>query len=144
MCVVIGIVIGFKTPIIGILIFLIGLALATIQNAVELNFAARNYRAITTFGHITIGDRKELPPLKCVSVFRTKIISSLYGRSGASVSTEQYIFQVNLITVLNQRIKIFDGEEEVEAIELAKMAVKDSGVEVWDATGKKGRWLLEE
>ncbi|MCB0755659.1 MAG: hypothetical protein H6603_03370 [Flavobacteriales bacterium] len=130
------------TPLLGIALALGAAGLLIYQNGIEVNFKDRSYRLITAFGPQGFGEWEPLPPLKCVSVFKTQLVSSTYGRSNASITTRQEVIQVNLATEQNKRIRLLETENVEEAFAFAKEAAQKLNVQLWDAaTSKEGKWL---
>lgn len=129
------------TPVFGIVLALGAGGLIAYQSGIEVNFQERSYRLITAFGPQGFGSWEPLPPLKCVSVFKTQLVSSTYGRSNASVTTREEVIQVNLATEQNKRIRLLETQNMDEAFAFAKEASQKLDLKVWDATSKEGQWL---
>lgn len=88
-----------------------------------------------------MGKWRSLPELKCLSVFKTKLVSRTYGRSNASITTEESVVQVNLVSESNERIKLLEVENLDEAVVFAKDWSKKLDTRVWDAADREGKWL---
>ncbi|MCF8464715.1 MAG: hypothetical protein K9G41_07735 [Flavobacteriales bacterium] len=128
-------------PLFGLVLALGAGGLIAYQSGIELNFKDRTYRMITAIGNKSFGNWEPLPPIKCVSVFKTTFVSSTYGRSNASITTKQSVIQVNLATEQNQRIRLFETENLQDALKLAKDVALKLNLSVWDATEAEGKWL---
>jgi len=129
------------TPVFGVVMALAAGGLLAYQPGIEVNFAERTYRMITAFGPRGFGNWEPLPALKCVSVFKTQLVSSTYGRTNASVTTREEVIQVNLATEQNQRIRLLETDNAEQAFAFAKEVSQKLNLQVWDATGKEGKWL---
>lgn len=128
-------------PIFGVVLALAAVGLTVYQSGIEVNFKERRYRLITAMGTQGFGAWEPLPPIKCVSVFKTTLVSSTYGRSTASITTKQTVIQVNLATEQNKRIRLFETEDLQEAFNFAKDVASKLDLKVWDATEKEGKWI---
>jgi hypothetical protein len=128
------------TPVFGVIMVLAAGGLLAYQSGIELNFRERKYRMITAIGPQGFGSWEPLPEIKCVSVFRTTLVSTTYGRSNASVTTKQPVIQVNLATEQNKLIRLFETEDMNEAIVFAKEVADKLDLRIWDATEKIGKW----
>jgi len=51
------------------------------------------------------------------------------------------VIQVNLATEQNQRIRLLETDNVEEAFAFAKEVSQKLNLQVWDATGKEGKWL---
>jgi|GEM_PF-1301147 len=131
------------SPVFGVIMVVVGFGLLAYQTGIEVDFAQRRYRMVTIFGPQRFGDWLPLPEMTCVSVFRTTIVSSTYGRSSASVTQRDQVTQVNLATVDNRRIRLLEVEDSTEAFAFAQLVATKTGLRIWDATGKEGRWMGE-
>lgn len=129
------------TPVFGIVMALGAAGLLAYQSGIEVDFKNRRYREITAFGGVGFGDWIPLPELKCVSVFKTNLVSTTYSRSNASVTTREPIIQVNLATAQNNRIRLYETENMDEAYPFAKELAGNLGLKVWDATMPQGHWI---
>jgi hypothetical protein len=130
-----------STPVFGIVLAIGAGGLIAYQSGIEVNFKERTYRMITAFGLQGFGNWEPLPPIKCVSVFRTQLVSSTYGRSNASVTTREEVIQVNLATEQNKRIKLLETDSTEEAFAFAKEVAHKLDLNIWDATEKEGKWM---
>lgn len=128
-------------PVIGVVLALGAGGILAYQNGIELNFAERTFRLITAFGQQGFGNWEPLPPIKCVSIFKTQLVSSTYGRSNASVTTRQDVIQVNLATEQNKRIRLFETDNFEEALLFATEVSQKLNLMIWDATTRDGKWL---
>ena len=128
-------------PVFGIIMAIAAGGVFMYQSGIEVNFNALSYREITAFGSHGFGEWKPLPDLKCVSVFKTNLVSRTYGRSNASFTNRNTIFQVNLATSNNRRIRLFDTENSDEAFRFAQDIAKQLNLNIWDATSQTGKWL---
>ena len=129
------------SPFFGIIMGLGGIGVLAYQPGEEVDFANRRYRLITALGPQSFGTWESLPPLKCISVFKTQLVSSAFGRSGASVTSRQSVIQVNLATAGNQRIRLLETEDKEAAFAFAQQLVPKLDLQVWDATEREGRWV---
>lgn len=129
------------TPLFSVILAIGAGGLLIYQNGIEVNFKERSYRMITAFGSQAFGTWQPLPPLKCVSVFKTQLVSSTYGRSNASITTREEVVQVNLATEQNQRIRLFETDNSEEAFTFAKDLAQKLDLNIWDATDKVGKWM---
>lgn len=129
------------TPLFGIIMGVGAIGLLAYQDGIEVNFKERTYRMITAFGPQGFGSWEPLPPIKCVSVFKTKLVSTTYGRSNASVTSTQEVIQVNLATERNKRIRLFETEDKEEAFRFAKEVSQKLELRIWDATDRDGKWI---
>jgi hypothetical protein len=68
-------------------------------------------------------------------------VSSLTGKSGASVNSKQGVYQVNIITEKNLQLRVLETEDIDEAFQFAKDFAPNLDLKIWDATSKKGKWL---
>ena len=130
------------SPVFGIFMALGGIGILSYQPGVEVDFTNRSYRMITAFGPQSFGTWEPLPPLKCISVFKTQLVSSAFGRSGASVTSRQSVVQVNLATANNERIRLLETEDKDAAFAFAKEIMPKIGLQIWDATEREGKWVL--
>ena len=105
-----------STPVFGIVMLLAAGGLISYQSGIEVDIVSKRYRYITSFGAVGFGEWLALPELKCVSVFKTKLISRTYGRSNASFTSKQEVVQVNLVSARNERFKLLEVENLDEAI----------------------------
>ncbi|MCB9187216.1 MAG: hypothetical protein H6601_10820 [Flavobacteriales bacterium] len=129
------------TPVFGIVLAIGAGGLLMYQSGIEVNYNERTYRLITAFGPQGFGTWEPLPPINCVSVFKTQLVSSTYGRSNASVTTREEVIQVNLATEQNQRIRLFETDNIEEAFAFAKKVSEKLDLKVWDATTREGHWV---
>jgi hypothetical protein len=129
------------SPVFGIVMALGAGGLLAYHSGIEVNFTARTYRFITAMGTTGFGTWQPLPELRSVSLFRTTLVSSTYGRSNASITTKQQVIQVNLATAQNQRIRLFETEHMAEALAFAKHVEQQLDLPIWDATEREGKWL---
>lgn len=129
------------TPLFSVVLALGAGGLLLYQNGIELNFKERTYRMITAFGPQAFGTWEPLPSIKCVSVFKTQLVSSTYGRSNASITTREEVIQVNLATEQNKRIRLFETDNREEAFAFAKELAQRLDLNVWDASEKDGKWM---
>lgn len=129
------------TPALSIALALGDGGLIMYHNGIEVNFNDRKYRMITAFGPQGFGEWEPLPPVKCVSIFKTQLVSSTYGRSNASITTRQNVIQVNLATEQNKRIRLFETENMDEAFAFGQEVAQKLELKLWDATTKEGRWV---
>ncbi len=127
-------------PIFGVVLVLAAGGLLSYQSGIEVNFDERKYRLITALGTQGFGEWQQLPELKCVSVFKTKLTSKTYGRSNASVTTTESVIQVNLATDQNKRIRLLETEDAEEAFAFAKEVSAKLNLRIWDASEKEGSW----
>lgn len=133
---------GFAySPFFGVVMALGAGGLLAYQSGIEVNFKERSYRLITAIGPKGFGSWEPLPSIKCVSVFKTELVSSTYGRSNASITTKQTVIQVNLATEQNKRIRLFETEDRAEAFVVAKEVAQQLELNIWDATEREGKWL---
>lgn len=130
-----------SAPLLGIAMALAAFGLITYQSGIEVDFTAQTYRLVTAFGSKGFGDWKPFPPIKCVSVFKTNLVSTTYGRSNASITTRNEVIQVNLATEQNERIQLHETENMDEAMTFAKDVAQKLNLKVWDATTKEGKWV---
>ncbi|MGB1317614.1 MAG: hypothetical protein ACPG5W_05385, partial [Flavobacteriales bacterium] len=130
-----------SSPFFGVIMALGAGGLIAYQSGIEVNFKERTYRLITAIGPQGFGSWESLPAIKCVSVFKTTLVSSTYGRSNASITTKQSVIQVNLATEQNKRIRLFETEEIEEAFAFAKVVGQKLDLKTWDATEKEGKWI---
>ncbi len=127
--------------VLGVIMALGAVGLIAYQSGIEVNFEERTYRLINAFGHQGFGSWESLPPLKCVSLFKTQLVSTTYARSSASVTTRDQVIQVNLATEQNARILLFETNNIEEAIVIAKEASHKLNLKIWDATTSDGKWM---
>lgn len=137
---VLGIVVALFS-IGGVVMALGAGGLLAYHSGIEVNFAERTYRLITAFGTQGFGKWQPLPPLKCISIFRTTLVSTAYGRSNASFTDRQQVIQVNLATAQNQRIRLLETEDMAQALTFAKDVAQRLELPIWDATAKEGHWM---
>lgn len=130
-----------STPALGLALALGAAGLITYNSGIEVNFQERRFRMITAFGNKGFGNWEQLPDLECVSVFKTKLVSKTYGRSNASITSEQEVIQVNLATDDNKRIRLLETESAAEAFAFAKEVSGQMNLRIWDATTKEPKWL---
>lgn len=130
-----------STPALGLALTVGAVGLISYNSCIEVNFQERKFRMITAFGTKGFGNWESLPELKCVSVFKTKLVSKTYGRSNASLTSEQEVIQVNLATEDNKRIRLLETESIDEAFAFAKEVSGTINLRVWDATTKEAAWL---
>ena len=130
-----------SSPFFGIIMAIGAGGLIAYQSGIEVNFQEKTYRMITAMGTQGFGSWEPLPEIKCVSIFKTNLISSTYGRSNASITTKQTVIQVNLATEQNKRIRLFEAEEIEDAIVFAKDVAQKLELNIWDATDREGKWL---
>lgn len=129
------------SPVFSIVMGIAAAGLFVYQNGIELNFNNRSYRLISALGPQAFGTWQPLPNIKCVSVFKTELVSTTYGRSNASITTNHTVIQVNLATEQNQRIRLFETENTQEAFVFAERVAKKLNLNIWDATEREGKWL---
>lgn len=129
------------SPVFGVILAVGAIGLIAYQSGIEVNYKDRTYRMITAMGPQAFGSWEPLPAIKCVSVFKTNLVSKTYGRSNASITTNQTVIQVNLATEQNKRIRLFETEEMEEAFVFAKDLAQKLDLNIWDATAKEGKWL---
>ncbi len=129
------------SPVFGIVMALGAGGLLAYHSGIEVNFSARTYRRITTFGRQAFGTWEPLPALTSVSVFRTHVVSRTYGRSNASFTSRDEVIQVNLATERNERIRLLETEHIEEAFAFAKEVAQQLDLRLWDATSKEGQWV---
>lgn len=129
------------SPLFGVMMALGAGGLLAYQSGIEVNFTKRTYRMISALGPQGFGRWEPLPEIKCVSVFKTKLVSSTYGRSNASITTTQTVIQVNLATEQNKRIRVFETEKVGEALVFAKDLAQKLDLNIWDATEREGKWM---
>jgi len=129
------------SPVFGIFMALGSIGILSYQPGVEVDFANRRYRLITALGPQSFGTWLPLPPLKCISVFKTQLVSSAFGRSGASVTSRQSVIQVNLATANNERIRLLETEDKEAAFAFAQQLAPKLDLQIWDATEREGKWL---
>jgi hypothetical protein len=127
-------------PLFGVVMAIGSVGLLTWESGIELNIEDRKYRLINSFGPVGFGDWDDIPPLKCVSVFKTNLVSNTYSRTGMAVTNREAIIQVSLATESNQRIRLCDTEEAAEAFEFATELAKEFNLKVWDATSRDQKW----
>lgn len=130
-----------STPALGIALAIGAGGILTYQSGIEVNFKERTFRLITAFGSQGFGNWQPLPPIKCVSVFRTQLVSKTYGRSNASVTSKEEVIQVNLATEDKKRIRLLETESIDEAFAFAKEVSQKLDLQIWDATTKQGKWI---
>jgi hypothetical protein len=129
------------TPLFGIVLAISAVGLIAYQSGIEVNFKNLTYRMITAFGPQGFGSWEPLPVLKCVSIFRTTLVSTTHGRSNASVTTRDEVIQVNLATEQNKRIRLFETDNIDEAFAFAKDVSQKLNLRVWEATSPEGHWV---
>jgi hypothetical protein len=128
------------TPLFGVVMAVGAVGLLTWQSGIEVNIKERKYRLINSFGPVGVGDWDKLPPLKCVSVFKTNLVSNTYSRTGMAVTNRDAVIQVNFATESNQRIRLYDTEDVEDAFEFAKDLAKEFDLKIWDATSREQKW----
>lgn len=141
---VVAIIALFKiadTPVFSIIMVMGSTGIFAYQTGIEFNFAKRLYREINAFGPQSFGEWKDLPPIEYISVFQVNLVSAVYGRSGASVSTKKKVYQVNLITNKNRRLRLLETENIDEAFQFAKEYAAYLDLKIWDASTKEAKWL---
>lgn len=129
------------SPVFGVVLALGAGGLLAYHSGIEVNFRQRTYRMIMALGTHGFGAWQPLPAVKCVSVFSTTLVSSTYGRSNASITTREPVIQVNLATQQNQRIRLLETEHMDEAMAFAKHVAQQLELDIWDATGREGKWM---
>ena len=132
------------TPLLGVVMALGAIGLLGWQSGIEVNFEEGKYRLINSFGPVGIGDWDSLPPIKCVAVFKTNLVSNTYSRTGLAVQSRDSVIQVNLATQNNQRIRLYDTDEVEDAFEFAQDVANRLDLKIWDATTKDQKWLKVE
>lgn len=130
------------TPIFSMIMVMASTGIFAYQTGIEFNFAKKIYREINAFGPQSFGEWKDLPPIEYISVFKVNLVSAVYGRSGASVSTKRGVYQVNLITNQNRRLRILETENIEEAFQFAKEYATYLDLKIWDASTKDAKWLI--
>ncbi len=128
------------TPVFGVLMVLGAGGLLTWQSGIEVSMKDRKYRLINSFGPLVVGDWGDLPPLKCVSVFKTNLVSNTYSRTGMAVTNREAVIQVNLATESNQRIRLYDANKVDDAFEFATDLSRELKLKIWDATTRDQKW----
>lgn len=128
------------TPVFGVIMALGAGGLLMWQSGIEVNLEDGKYRLINSFGPVGVGDWDNLPPLKCVSVFKTNLVSNTYSRTGMAVTNRESVIQVNLATESNQRIRLYDSDEIDDAFEFAIDLSKQLDLKIWDATTRDQKW----
>ena len=129
------------TPVFSIIVGIGSIGLLGYQSGIEVDFQNKKYRLITIFGPQSFGDWKPLPPLKYISVFKAKIITSMTTPRNITVSQKGDIIQVNLISDKNKVIRLFYTEDVNEAFEFANQTAPKLQLKIWNATVKPAKWL---
>lgn len=130
-----------NTPLYSVVMVVGSAGILTFYNGIELDFKNQTYRNINSVGTMGFGEWIPFPDFQYVSVFAVNLVSSVYGRSGASVTQKQGVFQVNLITKQNKRIRVLETENIEEAFQFAKEIAPKLNLKIWDATTKEANWL---
>jgi hypothetical protein len=128
-------------PVFSLVLGIIALLLIFFESGIEFDFNKNTYHLINSFGPWCIGDWKPIPSLNYISVFNVNLVSSLTGKSGASVNSKQGVYQVNIITEKNLQLRVLETEDIDEAFQFAKDFAPNLDLKIWDATSKKGKWL---
>lgn len=132
-----------NTPVFSVIMGLGSIGLFSYQTGIEINFKNKMHRLISSFGPVNLGDWQPLPRLKYVSIFRVNLVSTVTGRSGASITQKEGVIQVNLITEQNKKLRLLETEDLDEALQFAKELSPKLNLKIWDAMEKKGKWLLD-
>lgn len=74
-------------------------------------------------------------------MFRTVLVSSVTGRSGARVSNRDKVILINLIHGKNRRLKVYQTHELNDAMEKAELIANKLQLKIYDATTSDGKWL---
>jgi hypothetical protein len=104
------------SPVFSAVMALVAGGLLAYHSGIEFNFRERTYRSITAIGTQGFGAWQPLPALTCVSIFRTTLVNTTYGRSNAGTTSRQEVLQVNLATAQNTRIRLLETEHSGEAV----------------------------
>lgn len=108
----------------------------------EVDIVNKRMRMVTKFiKWTTWGGWKKLPELKYISVFKTLVSRTYSGRYGNQATDSYNVIQINLITSKNKKIKLYQSVDEDEAFKIAKQCAQELGLDIWDATSKKAKWL---
>jgi hypothetical protein len=125
----------------GITLGIFSLLIIVPVEGLEIDMEERKYRNIIIIGNQSFGNWKYLPEIKYISVFRTIIVSSIVGRSGATVSNREKTILINFIHGKNQRLRVYKTDNVEDAFLKAKYFSEKLNLRIFDATSKKGKWL---
>ena len=110
------------------------------QEGVEIDLENKKYRNALFIGDYPMGNWKDLPEIKYISVFKTIIVSGVTGRSGASVTSREKVILINLIHGKNQQITVYKTEVKEDAFEKAEFLATKLNLRIYDATERVGEW----
>ncbi|HEX5002533.1 MAG TPA: hypothetical protein VFW78_08545 [Bacteroidia bacterium] len=108
------------TPVYGIVMTAISVGLFAYQSGIEIDFKNKKYRLTTHFGPQVFGTWTDFPEWDYISLFKTNMIHTATGYSGASVSRKSSLIQVSLVTKAKKKIKVFESKEPDESISTSK------------------------
>jgi len=129
------------SPITSTISGLLATSIFLYQSGIEVDLNKNKYRLINAFGPFTFGSWRNLPALKYISVFKANLVSSMSGRSGAMVTLQKDVIQVNLITKDNQRLTLFETEDAKKAFDFAKEMATSLDLKIWDATTQVAQYI---
>lgn len=129
------------SPVFGVVVLLGAGGIIAYHSGIEIRVSSREYRLMHALGTKGFGDWQPLPGLKCVSLFKTRLTSRTYGRSNASFTSTDTVYQVNLATEQNKRILLYESQTLNQSLDFANQCAAHLQLPVWDATEREGRWL---
>lgn len=134
-----------ESIIISIVIILVATAILLYNIGIEIDFEDKKYRLFTTFNLVKFGEWLPLPDIKYISVFRTNIVRTDTSRAGKTLTTSNEVFQINFITINNQRILIFEDLNDKKSFQVAENIARNLRLKIWNATERdKGEWYDKE
>jgi len=129
------------TPAYGIVMAILSAGLFAYQPGIEIDLKNKKYRLTTHLGPQVLGKWVDFPEWDYVSLFKTNMIHTATGYSGASVNRKSSIIQVSLVTKSKKKIKVFESKELTEAISTSKYFAESLGLDIWDATIRPADWF---
>ncbi len=140
----VGILIGIYSSVrYGIIISVFALGQLAYKKGIEIDIKNKKYRLYTSIGPVYIGDWEPLFGIQYISVFRA-LLASTPSAIPQDFKHREEVFQVNLITRENTRLKFLQTIHDKEAWEFAKEIAPKLNLKIWDATNKKGKWYESE
>lgn len=109
---------------------------------IEIDYLSKQYRLIKSFGPMRFGKWENFVESNYISVFKTTLVSSIYGRSGTSISSKENVIKVNLIFSKSKRVLAFQTKDKEEAFKVANQLAEKLQMKIWDATNAKGQWAI--
>jgi hypothetical protein len=129
-------------PIFGSLLSALSIGLLGYQRGIEIDFKNKRCKEFIIFGPQKIGNWSTLSNMKYISVFKANMVSKVSGQSGASVSSKESIYQVNLIHSKNAKLKLFQTLDINEAFAKAEEIAPKMDLKIWDATTRNATWYF--